>query len=56
MFCRTQVTKESTGKKLLNVVDKIASSNIFQGASEFRPVKKVCFLVFLVVEKVAHRT
>ncbi|VDN82546.1 unnamed protein product [Brugia pahangi] len=38
---KTQVVKESTGKKLLNVVDKIASSNIFQGASEFRPVKKM---------------
>ncbi|VBB28035.1 unnamed protein product [Acanthocheilonema viteae] len=38
---KTQVTKESTGKKLLNVVDKIASSNIFQGASEFPPVKKM---------------
>ncbi|EFO23264.2 hypothetical protein LOAG_05221 [Loa loa] len=38
---KIQITKESTGKKLLNVVDKIASSNIFQGASEFRPVKKM---------------
>ncbi|MCP9261540.1 hypothetical protein DINM_004895 [Dirofilaria immitis] len=38
---RTQVAKESTGKKLLNVVDKIASSNIFQGASEFKAVKKM---------------
>uniref|UniRef100_A0A8R1TK17 SMP-LTD domain-containing protein n=1 Tax=Onchocerca volvulus TaxID=6282 RepID=A0A8R1TK17_ONCVO len=36
-----QVARESTGKKLLNVVDKIASSNIFQGASEFRAVKKM---------------
>ncbi|VDP22715.1 unnamed protein product [Onchocerca flexuosa] len=36
-----QVTRESTGKKLLNVVDKIASSNIFQGASEFKAVKKM---------------
>ncbi|CAG9530661.1 unnamed protein product [Cercopithifilaria johnstoni] len=38
---KTQIAKESTGRKLLNVVDKIASSNIFQGASEFPPVKKV---------------
>ncbi|VDK74434.1 unnamed protein product [Litomosoides sigmodontis] len=38
---KTQIAKESAGKKLLNVVDKIASSNLFQGASEFPPVKKM---------------
>uniref|UniRef100_A0A915PNS3 SMP-LTD domain-containing protein n=1 Tax=Setaria digitata TaxID=48799 RepID=A0A915PNS3_9BILA len=38
---KASITKESTGKRLLNVVDKIASSNIFQGASELKPVKKM---------------
>lgn len=41
IFLRPAPVKESTGKKILNVVDKIASSNIFQGASELKPVKKV---------------
>ncbi|VDD88311.1 unnamed protein product [Enterobius vermicularis] len=33
--------KERTGKKILSIVDKIASSKYFQGASQLKPVKKM---------------
>ncbi|VDK24093.1 unnamed protein product, partial [Anisakis simplex] len=39
-------TRERTGKKILSMVDKIASSKYFQGASELKPVKKVDFGCF----------
>ncbi|VDM95283.1 unnamed protein product [Thelazia callipaeda] len=38
---KVSTNKGSAGRKLLNVVDKIVNTNIFQGASELKPVKKV---------------
>uniref|UniRef100_A0A0M3JBM5 Testis-expressed sequence 2 protein (inferred by orthology to a human protein) n=1 Tax=Anisakis simplex TaxID=6269 RepID=A0A0M3JBM5_ANISI len=37
---KSSTTRERTGKKILSMVDKIASSKYFQGASELKPVKK----------------
>ncbi|CAD5216744.1 unnamed protein product [Bursaphelenchus xylophilus] len=33
--------KKKTGRKILNLVDKIASSNIFKEASELKPIRKM---------------
>ncbi|CAD5212419.1 unnamed protein product [Bursaphelenchus okinawaensis] len=33
--------KKKTGKKILNLVDKIASSNFFKEASELKPIRKM---------------
>uniref|UniRef100_A0A0M3HK08 DUF3402 domain-containing protein n=1 Tax=Ascaris lumbricoides TaxID=6252 RepID=A0A0M3HK08_ASCLU len=42
---KNATTRERTGKRILSMVDKIASSKYFQGASELKAVKKVSALL-----------